>query len=421
MRGQVLSVSSSLDSVWQVIQPEGVDHIFVFSTLQHAELSTINGEQADWYDLTAGTSATGYNIFINLTDAHTYRVVQDAQSETFVVFDYSQYRLTDDSLSVLLSCDGTLLNTHIRAMEYTDTAHLARNVIRECSISYNTLTWDESGWMPAVAEDSIYLASNNSIQLPKQLTYTDYTIYGDQIAEYFYHTQDSISSIGYDPIAFAHHAQSYTTTRGTALENEVERPIQETTIKGSAPLNILFRANASGPIDYYLWTIRHFENVIGTRTESEQRFIFEEKGAYTVQLEMANAHDCRCDTTFEDISVSESLLLVPNVFTPNGDGANDEFRVAYRSIRQFHCWVYNRWGHLVYEWDDPAKGWDGTIGGRPAPEGAYYYIIRALGTDAATDQYMSKPKFNKTRREHPDNIIGVYQLSGAVNLLRGKR
>ena len=118
--------------------------------------------------------------------------------------------------------------------------------------------------------------------------------------------------------------------------------------------------------------------------------------------------------------MNESMLLVPNVFTPNGDGANDEFRVAYRSIKEFHCWVYNRWGHLVYEWTDPAKGWDGTIGGKPAAEGAYFYVIRALGTDADKNaKYTIKPIYNKKLKKQDEGLIGVYQLSGSINLLRG--
>ena len=122
------------------------------------------------------------------------------------------------------------------------------------------------------------------------------------------------------------------------------------------------------------------------------------------------------------VAVSESYLAVPNVFTPNGDGKNDEFRVAYRSLKEFHCWVYNRWGKLVYEWDDPAKGWDGTINGRPAAEGAYFYVIRALGTDAAKDaQYTMKAVYNKKKLNADESVIGVYQMSGDINLLRGKR
>jgi len=122
------------------------------------------------------------------------------------------------------------------------------------------------------------------------------------------------------------------------------------------------------------------------------------------------------------VQISESYLAVPNVFTPNGDGKNDEFRVAYRSLKEFHCWVYNRWGKLVYEWTDPAKGWDGTINGRPAAEGAYYYVIRALGTDAAKNaEYSSKISYTKKKLKADESVIGIYQMSGDINLLRGKR
>ena len=65
---------------------------------------------------------------------------------------------------------------------------------------------------------------------------------------------------------------------------------------------------------------------------------------------------------------------------------------------------------------DPAKGWDGTINGRPATPGAYYYVIRALGTDAEAD-YMSKPSYSKKLKKQ-ELPIGVYQLSGDINLLR---
>ena len=111
------------------------------------------------------------------------------------------------------------------------------------------------------------------------------------------------------------------------------------------------------------------------------------------------------------------MLVVPNVFTPNGDGTHDEFRVVYRSIKEFHCWVYNRLGHQVFYSNNPDKGWDGTIHGRPAAEGAYYYVIRALGTDAESD-YMAKPKYTKKLKKG-EQPLGVYQLSGDINLLRG--
>jgi hypothetical protein len=74
----------------------------------------------------------------------------------------------------------------------------------------------------------------------------------------------------------------------------------------------------------------------------------------------------------------------------------------------------------VYEWSDPAKGWDGTIGGKPAAEGAYFYVIRALGTDADENaKYILKPIYKKKLKKQDEALIGVYQLSGSINLLRG--
>jgi len=81
-----------------------------------------------------------------------------------------------------------------------------------------------------------------------------------------------------------------------------------------------------------------------------------------------------------------SLLEVPNVFSPNDDGINDEFRVNYKNLAVFEAQIYNRWGELLYTWHSPETGWDGTIynSNQKASEGVYYYIITALGEDSQT-------------------------------------
>lgn len=72
-------------------------------------------------------------------------------------------------------------------------------------------------------------------------------------------------------------------------------------------------------------------------------------------------------------------ILVPNAFTPNGDGRNDIFRpilVGMKSLELFQ--VFNRWGQLVYSTRTPAQGWDGRINGKPQGAGVFVYI--AIGT-----------------------------------------
>ncbi len=68
---------------------------------------------------------------------------------------------------------------------------------------------------------------------------------------------------------------------------------------------------------------------------------------------------------------------IPNVFTPNGDGSNDVFKVIIKDAKCFDGKIYNRWGVLVYQWGDALKGWDGVImqTNLPASDGVYYYII----------------------------------------------
>lgn len=93
------------------------------------------------------------------------------------------------------------------------------------------------------------------------------------------------------------------------------------------------------------------------------------------------------------VTVSESLLEVPNIIIPDSpSGKNSRFLVKYRSLRSFEVWVYNRWGQELYHGTDPAEGWDGKLGGSVAPTGAYYYLIRAEGTDGIN--YVRKGALN---------------------------
>lgn len=70
-------------------------------------------------------------------------------------------------------------------------------------------------------------------------------------------------------------------------------------------------------------------------------------------------------------------LDAPNVITVNEDGTNELFQVDYAGLAEFNCVIVNRWGNKVYEYDDPAGGWDGTANGTAVPDGVYFYKIVA--------------------------------------------
>ncbi|HOB28104.1 MAG TPA: gliding motility-associated C-terminal domain-containing protein, partial [Bacteroidales bacterium] len=97
---------------------------------------------------------------------------------------------------------------------------------------------------------------------------------------------------------------------------------------------------------------------------------------YVVAVDTNNNASLPSMKVCSDIN-SCDLYSLPNVFTPDGDGYNDLFQpFPYDFVEKIHLLVYNRWGNLVFETQDPDINWDGTNmnSGRPVPDGVYYYL-----------------------------------------------
>jgi len=73
------------------------------------------------------------------------------------------------------------------------------------------------------------------------------------------------------------------------------------------------------------------------------------------------------------------LLYIPNSFTPNGDGLNDDFKISvFRPCEQYSISIFNRWGQLVFESADAANAvWDGTFKNSLAEAGVYVYLLKS--------------------------------------------
>ena len=107
---------------------------------------------------------------------------------------------------------------------------------------------------------------------------------------------------------------------------------------------------------------------------------YDSYGNYVVSL-VATAQDGCTDTAYVAISVlDEVLFYVPNSFTPNGDGKNDEFipvlTAGYDRQRGYEFRIYNRWGEEVFYSDTPGEGWDGTYQGQAVQNGAYAWYVK---------------------------------------------
>jgi gliding motility-associated-like protein len=69
-------------------------------------------------------------------------------------------------------------------------------------------------------------------------------------------------------------------------------------------------------------------------------------------------------------------IIVPNAFTPNGDGINDYWMITPLNIYpDATVQVYTRYGQLVFESRGYGSAWDGTYNGKPLPIATYYWVI----------------------------------------------
>ncbi len=77
-------------------------------------------------------------------------------------------------------------------------------------------------------------------------------------------------------------------------------------------------------------------------------------------------------------SCNEGLVIVPNAFSPNGDGLNDVLYVRGSTLDFIYTFkVYSRTGELVFETQNLAEGWDGTYNGQQLNAGVYVYYVEA--------------------------------------------
>lgn len=177
-------------------------------------------------------------------------------------------------------------------------------------------------------------------------------------------------------------------------------------MSGEAPLTVSFSNNSENG-DRFQWFFFKDLDVMKQLTapvdsfltsnpyeDFSPEFTYENSGAYMVKLVSVKTSDLNCrDTVYLDtyIVADTSFVQAPNVFTPNGDGTNDHFVVKFWSVKEVKISIFNRWGQLVHLYEDRdvrgfentwlVSAWDGTMGGRDASPGVYYYVVEAIGRD----------------------------------------
>jgi len=86
------------------------------------------------------------------------------------------------------------------------------------------------------------------------------------------------------------------------------------------------------------------------------------------------SHGCQVSAKVLIQVIQPDNFYIPNVFTPNGDGNNDQFYIEYQSgVTVLLFQVFDRWGEKVHDGMYP---WDGSYKGKPAPPGVYVYVFK---------------------------------------------
>ncbi len=108
---------------------------------------------------------------------------------------------------------------------------------------------------------------------------------------------------------------------------------------------------------------------------NEAQYVTDHEGIFWVTVE--NSCGPVTDTVLVTDTDCTCSLFVPSAFTPNNDQHNDGFCIGYEcELLAYDFKVYNRWGQLIWQTEDPSACWDGvSMTGGAVPEGVYVYIL----------------------------------------------
>jgi gliding motility-associated-like protein len=107
-------------------------------------------------------------------------------------------------------------------------------------------------------------------------------------------------------------------------------------------------------------------------------------------VSIIDTNGCRAEDSLAVEVKPASDFFIPNVFTPNHDGANDmlELYGDKNNLSFLSFVVFNRWGEKVFESNDHHFSWDGTYKGEEVPAGIYTYIMKAVRNNSSKDEFL---------------------------------
>lgn len=315
-------------------------------------------------------------------------IIEENTNRKYVwVVNYADYRLRVNSIEAVNDgdCSSATLNVQGEgdAIVYYSINGARKVLDRKLKLIYNNLVWNETDlmWNSETQEEELQ-ELKSTISLPAPYCNTTFTLTGDRFLEYW--------GEGISVTSDEYQTQAVTvTTRAEQEQKEADNQVgggDETTLGGSAPAVITFSAYYTDAVATKEWQMSHdaeFEEIADRRNEDEITVTFEEAGTTFWRFVCSNATgECSAYSDVYQVNIGESMLKCPNAFSPGvTEGVNDEWKVSYKSIVKFKCWIFNTWGVQLCELNDPSQGWDGKYKGKVVKPGVYYYVIDAEGSE----------------------------------------
>lgn len=126
-----------------------------------------------------------------------------------------------------------------------------------------------------------------------------------------------------------------------------------------------------------LFAAAGYQSYLWSTGDIYQSIMVHDTGYYSVVI--TDGNNCQSESTiFVNTKDQKKFFYeLPNAFTPNGDGLNDVFRpfTDFELITKFSLSIFNRWGQMIYNTNDPVKGWDGKVNGLDALKGPYGWTL----------------------------------------------
>jgi gliding motility-associated-like protein len=149
---------------------------------------------------------------------------------------------------------------------------------------------------------------------------------------------------------------------------------------------IIQLANLSREADSYQWNFGDSDSLF---SQDMTHHTYRDTGIFTIRLIAQNNHNCIDSAQAKIVILPYYTFYVPDAFTPNGDGLNDEFEIKGSYIQACNLEIFDRWGRVMFSRAGTGGiSWDGAN----APQGVYVYKIKMKDTQNQDFEYVGNVK-----------------------------